>query len=131
MPNQLKLPTSHLMRELYTQCSVIPPSITVGTKIYPVNFNLDKVVADSIHVAGNMENVPGAVENYIKQLSASSLYILTNDMQVQITKAIFTFITEIWKILKTHNLIQPGMPFNYFYLCKSEITFDIFIGRHV
>lgn len=122
---RLILPTSHDLRELHEVCSAIPPTVVAPTRVYPVKFDIQQVIRDTIPIAASARTRSHAIQAYVMNLHAESLYLIDPAIQQQVSTGITHYIVRLMEIFQSHNLYEPNGSFHWKFHEFNPNTFNI------
>lgn len=126
---RLIVPTAYDLRELFTICSVIPATVVAPNRVYPVRFNLDNVIRETVVIAAAAKLKPHAIQTYIMNLQAESLYLIDPDIQQRICVGLTNYIVRLMEIFTMQNLYESNGSFHWKFHEFNPNTYNITLIR--
>lgn len=122
---RLIIPTGHDLRELHQVCAAIPPTVVAPNRVYPVRFDIQRIIRDTVAIAAAAKSRTNAIQTYVMNLHAESLYLIDPDIQHQVTTGLTHYIVRLMEIFQSHNLYEPNGSFHWKFHEFNPITFNI------
>lgn len=126
---RLIVPTGPDLRTLYEICSVIPPTVVAPNRVYPVRFDLDRIVRETVIVAAAARAKSNAIQTYVMGLHAESLYLIDPDIQSRVCEGLTHYIVRLMEIFTSQNLYEPNGSFHWKFHELNPITLNVVLIR--
>lgn len=127
--SRLIIPTGADIRQLFEICSVIPPTVVAPNRVYPVRFDLDRVIRETVAVAAVAKTKQHAIQTYVMGLHAESLYLIDPDIQQRICTGLTNYIVRLMEIFTSQRLYEPNGSFQWKFLELNPNTYNIMLIR--